>query len=85
LNAIGINPISIDMGKWAFWGECAFVFPEKIKFTQDYRIASNIRERLIIKEDETTKIRVVANAIRKEVKKDIWTIVKIKTSIRWWR
>jgi len=78
LGAIGTNPISIDMGKCAFCGECAFAFPEKIKFTQDYRIASNIRERLIVKEGETTEIRVDANAIRKEVKNIFGKSLKLR-------
>lgn len=78
LGAIGINPISIDMGKCAFCGECAFAFPEKIKFTQDYRTATNIREQLIIKEGETNPIRVDANAIRKEVKKIFSKSLKLR-------
>jgi len=68
LDAIGTNPISIDMGKCSFCAECAFAFPEKIKFTQDYRIASNSREDLIIKEGETKLIRIDAEEIREEVK-----------------
>jgi len=78
LGAIGINPISIDMGKCAFCGECAFAFPKKIKFTQDYRIASNIRERLIVKEGKTNEIKVDANAIRKEVKKIFGKSLKLR-------
>ncbi len=41
LGAISTNPISIDLGKCAFCGECAFAFPEKIKFTQDYKLSTN--------------------------------------------
>jgi len=78
LGAIGTNPISIDMGKCAFCGECAFAFPKKINFTQDYRIASNSREDLIIKEGETTKIRVDANVIRNEVKKVFGKSLKLR-------
>ena len=78
LGAIETNPVSIDLGKCAFCGECAFAFPEKIKFTQDYRIVSNIRENLIIKEGETTKIRVDASAIRKEVRKIFGKSLKLR-------
>lgn len=78
LGAIGTNPVSIDMGKCAFCGECAFAFPEKIKFTQDYRIATNIRENLIIKEGETNPIRFDSNAIRKEVKKIFAKSLKLR-------
>ena len=52
LNAISANPVRIDMGKCSFCAECAFAFPEKIRFTQDYLTSSNVRENLIIKEGE---------------------------------
>ena len=78
LGAIGTNPISLDMGKCAFCGECGFAFPEKIKFTQDYRIASNSRERLIVNEGDTAEISVDANAIRKEVKKIFGKSLKLR-------
>ena len=32
---------AIDIGKCTFCGECANEFPNKIKFTKDYKIASN--------------------------------------------
>ena len=66
-NAIGINPVSIDMGKCTFCGECAFTFPNKIKFTKDYKIATNTREGLIIKEGHDTAIELNAHLIRKEI------------------
>jgi Ni,Fe-hydrogenase III small subunit len=66
--AIGKNPISIDMGKCVMCGECAFAFPNKIKFTTDYKIATNIRERLIIKEGENNPIVLDENKIRKEIR-----------------
>lgn len=56
MNAITSNPICIDLGKCAFCGECAIAFPEKIQFTTDYKIASNKRENLIIKEGYNSKI-----------------------------
>src|SRR4026208_1319985 len=49
-NAITSNPLSIDLGRCTFCGECAFAFPNKIKFTTDYKIATNDRQKLIIKE-----------------------------------
>jgi len=78
LGAIDTNPISIDMGKCAFCGECAFAFPQKIKFTQDYRTSSNIRENLIIKEGETNPVRVDTDAIRKEIKKIFGRSLKLR-------
>jgi len=78
LGAISINPVSLDMGKCAFCGECAFAFPEKIKFTQDYKISSNLRENLIVKEGETNPISFDENAIRKEVKNTFGKSLKLR-------
>lgn len=65
--AISSNPVSIDLGKCTFCGECAFAFPDKINFTTDYKIAANERERLIIKEGEDAPIVLNAELIRKEI------------------
>lgn len=67
LNAISTNPLSIDLGKCSFCGECAIAFPNKIKFTADYKIATNERERLIITEGDDRPIELNADLIRKEV------------------
>ena len=69
VDAISASPTSIDLGKCVFCGECAIAFPEKIKFTKDHRIASNERERLIIKEGETSEIIINPDKIRAEIKK----------------
>jgi Ni,Fe-hydrogenase III small subunit len=78
LGAISGNPISIDIGKCAFCGECAFAFPEKIKFTTDYIISSNKRENLIIKEGVTHPIMFDKDLIRKEVKKTFGKSLKLR-------
>jgi Ni,Fe-hydrogenase III small subunit len=67
LNAISTGPLSIDLGKCSFCGECAIAFPNKIRFTTDYKIATNERERLIIKEGDDNSIELNANLIRKEI------------------
>jgi Ni,Fe-hydrogenase III small subunit/ferredoxin-like protein FixX len=66
-NAISSNPVCIDMGKCVFCGECAFAFPDKIKFAQDYKIATNDRNRLLIKEGEERSITLNTELIRKEI------------------
>lgn len=66
LNAISISPLSIDLGKCSFCGECAIAFPNKINFTTDYKIATNERERLIIKEGDDKPVELNADLIRKE-------------------
>lgn len=65
--AISIHPVQIDLGKCTFCGECAFAFPNKIKFTKDYKIASNSREGLFVKEGIETPIALNPESIRKEI------------------
>lgn len=66
-SAIGRTPISIDMGKCIMCGECEFAYPGKIKFTKDYKIATNVRERLIVQEGETNPITLDPSRIRDEI------------------
>ena len=37
--------LSIDLGKCCFCGECARKCPNKIRFTKDHKMATNVRER----------------------------------------
>ena len=66
-NAISISPVCIDLGKCTFCGECAIAFPNKIKFTTDYKIATNERNKLIIKEGQDEPIELNPELIRKEI------------------
>jgi len=66
-NAITLNPVTIDLGKCTFCGECARLFPEKISFTNDYRISTNDRQRLLVSEGQTTQIEVNPAIVRPEI------------------
>ena len=68
VSAISLNPVSIDLGKCTFCGECAIRFPEKIQFITDYKISTNERENLIVKEGENKPISVNAGIVRKEIR-----------------
>ena len=61
--------ICIDLGKCTFCGECALAFPEKIKFTKDYKLSTNDRQKLIISEGEEQSISLNDGLIRKEIYK----------------
>jgi len=61
------NSISIDIGKCTFCGECAFTFPDKIKFTRDYKTATNHRDGLIIKQGEKNPVTLNPKFIRNEI------------------
>lgn len=65
--AIGKSPVRIDMGKCVMCGECSLMYPNKIQFTKDYKIATNIRERLIVVEGDTNPIALDETKIRKEI------------------
>lgn len=65
--AIGTSPVSIDLGKCTFCGECAWAFPHKISFTKDYRIVTNERNRLIVSEGDDKPIEINPNLIRSEI------------------
>lgn len=66
--AIGRKPVTLDLGKCVMCGECAFAFPDKIKFTADYKISTNVRERLIIEEGKTEPVQLDEKRVRNEIR-----------------
>jgi Ni,Fe-hydrogenase III small subunit len=68
-NAIMTEPVRIDMGKCTFCGECSRLFPGKVKFTTDYKLAANVREKLIITEGTVNQLTPNPDLIRKEIRK----------------
>ena len=68
-NAITPDPVTIDMGKCTFCGECSRLFPGKIKFTADYKISSNERQSLIIPEGLAEPVTLNPALIRNEIQK----------------
>ena len=65
--AISMGPVSIDLGKCTFCGECAIQFPDKIAFTKDYKLSCNEREKLIIKEGNDQPIELNPDLIQTEI------------------
>lgn len=76
--AILTNPVRLDMGKCLFCGECSFAFPEKIKFTKDYKLGSNTREGIIISEGIDEPVKFFPELIRKEVQKLFGKSLKLR-------
>jgi Ni,Fe-hydrogenase III small subunit len=68
-DAISVNPVTIDLGKCTFCGECSRLFPKKIHFTTDYKLSTNKRKRLLIAEGITSPIILNPELIRKEIQK----------------
>ena len=78
MNAISINPIAINLAKCNFCGECAFRFPEKIKFTNDHKISTNKLENLVISEGEQKKIELDKNSIDPKIKTTFGKSLKLR-------
>ena len=78
VGAIGIHPISLDLGRCTFCGECARCFPEKIRFTKEYTLAANVREDLVVREGEDHPIRVRQERVRPEIRKILGSSLKLR-------
>lgn len=78
VDAISADPVSIDLGKCTFCGECAKRFPNKIRFTTDYKISTNVRERLIVKEGEDKPVEVDPELVRDEIRRIFGSSLKLR-------
>jgi len=67
VGAIKTQPVQIDLVKCTFCNECAIKFPDKIKFTTDYKISANDPSSLIIKEGVDKTIELNPDLIRPEI------------------
>jgi len=76
--AISDNPVSIDMGKCVFCGECQRKFPSRISFTKDYRISSNTREGLVISDGRQDPVVLDPLLIRNEIRKYFGKSLKLR-------
>jgi len=65
--AISRGPFSLDLGKCEFCMECSFATSGKIRFSNDHRLASNLREGLVIRAGEDKPIRPDPSETRKEI------------------
>ncbi len=60
--------LNLNLGKCNFCGDCAHQFPEQIKFTSDYRMATNNINQLIFKQGIQNPLTINPKLIRKEIK-----------------
>lgn len=78
VSAIDGNSAAIDLGRCVFCNECAFLLPERIHFENDYRIAANRREDLIIKPGRVEPLRLDEKAVRKEIRQMFRNALKLR-------
>ncbi len=77
-DAIYTDPVRIDLGKCTFCGECARLFPSKIRFTTDFKLSSNDRARLIISEGSVSPVEIDPAKVRKEIRKIFGGSLKLR-------
>ncbi len=61
--AIAARPVSLDMGRCLFCGECARRSEGFIEFTNNYRMASNTREALVVREGDDSDAPIFDQAL----------------------
>ena len=66
--ALTAKPLTLDMGKCLFCGECARCAPKSIKFTNEHRLAATRREDLIVRVGDTAP-KFDYEALRPEIAK----------------
>lgn len=76
--AIQTLPFSIDLGRCEFCNECHFSLPEKIIFTNNHRLATNVREQLLVPPGGPYKINVDPEHARKEIRSYFHHALKLR-------
>ncbi|MFH2141623.1 MAG: NADH:ubiquinone oxidoreductase [Bacteroidota bacterium] len=77
VDAIVTDNFGIDLGKCVFCKECEFACPDKIRFTNDYKISTNDISKLIIRSGNNPVI-FDQNAVRKEIRKFFKNSLKLR-------
>jgi Ni,Fe-hydrogenase III small subunit len=78
VNAIDSKSGSIDMGRCVFCNECSICLPAKIRFTNDYRTATNDRDLLVIQPGSDSPVRTDPDKIGKEIRKYFRGALKLR-------
>lgn len=65
--SINAEPFTLNLGRCVFCGECAIACPSAVRFTNDYRMATNTAEHLVIHAGDKQKIAIDAATVRAEI------------------
>jgi len=76
--AIMVNPVRLDLGKCTFCNECSRLYPEKIRFTTDYKISTNDRSKLIIPEGSVHDLAIDQTLIRADIRRYLKGSLKLR-------
>lgn len=72
------NILSVNLGKCVFCNECHFACPDKVKFTNDYKIATNDLSNLVVKAGDKKPILLNPDLVRKEIIKFFGNALKLR-------
>jgi len=75
--ALTAAPLSLDLGRCLFCGECARMAPASIRFTNDYRMGSPAREGLVVRPGDEI-VRFDADRVRREVVRCFGRALKLR-------
>lgn len=67
--ALSAEPFGVDLGRCVFCGECALRCPQHIRFTSDWRMATNCRERLVVSAGSPERIESDPERVRAEIRR----------------
>ncbi len=65
--AIDVAPLRLDLGRCSFCGDCARAFPRNIRFSKDWRMATNDRAQLVVTEGAKKAIALNPELVRREI------------------
>ena len=76
--AIVASPFTIRLDRCIFCNECAKRFPRAIRFTSDYRLATNDLDRLSVREGSPQRITLDENRVRGEIRRHFGRSLRLR-------
>lgn len=76
--AIVASPFTIRLDRCIFCNECAKRFPRAIRFTSDYRLATNDLDRLSVREGSLQRITLDENRVRGEIRRHFGRSLRLR-------
>ena len=76
--AIVASPFTIRLDRCIFCNECAKRFPRAIRFTSDYRLATNDLDRLSVREGSPQRITLDEHRVRGEIRRHFGRSLRLR-------
>ena len=76
--AVSKAPFTIDLGRCVFCNECAMRYPDLIRFTSDFRLATNDPQRLRITAQSGDRIALDPERVRREIRRTFGRALRLR-------